>query len=184
MNCTLRSDIDQDITLIERSGINTISTSAAVSPSPLGQIASVIHLQAGVSTDISIGLGQINLALNRPVTASSGANTATNAVDGNNATAWTSASTQNEWIYVDLGSIFNLTGAQMTWGSSYGQSYNIQVSTDAVNWTNVFETPTGLEALTGLPLPPTAGMSGCWAFKAARPVTLYRNSRFLATSRR
>jgi cellulose 1,4-beta-cellobiosidase len=31
----------------------------------------------------------------------------------------------------------------VSWGSSYGQSYNIQVSTDAVNWTNVFETPDG-----------------------------------------
>jgi alpha-L-fucosidase 2 len=144
VNCTLQSDIDQSITLIERSGINTISTSATVSASPLGQIARVIQLQAGVSTSISIGLGQINLALNRPVTVSSGANTATNAVDGNNGTAWSSASTQNEWIYVDLGSVFNLNGAKLNWGSTYGQSYNIQVSTDAVNWTNVFETPTGL----------------------------------------
>ena len=62
VNCTLQSDIDQSITLIERSGIATISTSATTDPSPLGQIARVIHLQAGVSTDVSIGLGQINLA--------------------------------------------------------------------------------------------------------------------------
>ncbi len=143
VTCTLQSAIDQDITLIERSGIATISTSAAVSPSPLGQIARVLHLQAGVCTAISLGLGQINLALNRPVTVSSGADTASNAVDGNIGTAWTSASTQNEWIYVDLGSVFNLTGAKLIWGKPYGQSYNIQVSTDAVNWTNVFETPDG-----------------------------------------
>jgi hypothetical protein len=143
VNCTLQSAIDQEITLIERSGINSITTSATVSPSPLGQIARVIQLQAGVSTEISIGLGQFNLALNRPVTASSGASSATNAVDGHNGTAWISASTQNEWIYVDLGSVFNLTGAQLIWGMPYGQSYNIQVSTDAVNWTNVFETPHG-----------------------------------------
>jgi hypothetical protein len=144
VNCTLQSDIDQSITLIERSGINTISTSATVSPSPLGQIARVVQLQAGVSTGISIGLGQINLALNKPVAVSSGVNTATNAVDGNTGTTWTSAGTQNEWIYVDLGSIFNLNGAKLNWGTTYGQSYNIQVSTDAVNWTNVFETPDGL----------------------------------------
>jgi alpha-L-fucosidase 2 len=144
VNCTVQSDIDQSITLIERSGINSISTSATVNASPLGQIARVIQLQAGVSTSISIGLGQINLALNRPVTVSSGANTSTNAVDGDNGTVWSSASTQNEWIYVDLGSVFNLNGAKLTWGAAYGQSYNIQVSTDAVNWTNVFETPTGL----------------------------------------
>ena len=143
MICTLRSDIDQDITLIERSGIKTINTSATVSPSPLGQIARVIHLQAGVSADISIGLGQFNLALNRPVTASSGTDTASNAVDGNTGTAWTSSGTPSEWIYVDLGSVFDLTGAQVNWGTPYGQSYNIQVSGDAANWTNVFETPDG-----------------------------------------
>ncbi|HVU27573.1 MAG TPA: glycoside hydrolase N-terminal domain-containing protein [Verrucomicrobiae bacterium] len=143
VNCTLRSDIDQDITFIERSGINTINTSASVSPSSLGQIARVIHLQAGVSTDIAIGLGQFNLALNRPVTASSGNSSASNAVDGNDGTAWTSSGTQNEWVYVDLGSVYHLTGAQINWGTSYGQTYNIQVSGDAVNWTNVFETPDG-----------------------------------------
>lgn len=143
VNCTLQSDIDQDITLIERSGIATINTSATANPSPLGQIARVIHLQAGVSTDVSIGLGQLNLALNRPVTVSSGTATATNAVDGNSGTTWVSANTQNEWIYVDLGSVFNLTGAQLKWGTPYSQSYDIQVSTDAINWTNAFETPDG-----------------------------------------
>ena len=143
MTCTLESDIDQDITLIERSGINTISASATISLSPLGQMARVIHLQAGVSTGISIGLGQVNLALNCPVTASSVENMASNAIDGNSGTVWTSAGTQNEWIYADLGSVFNLTGAQLSWGTPFGQSYNIQVSPDAVNWTNVFETPDG-----------------------------------------
>jgi hypothetical protein len=144
INCTLQSDIDQNITLIERSGIGSISTSATVSSSPLGQIARVVHLQAGVSTPVSLVLGQIDLALNKPVTASSGSSTASNSVDGNPGTFWSSASTQNEWIYVDLGSVFNLTGAQLIWGTPYGQSYNIQVSSDAVNWTNVFETPNGL----------------------------------------
>jgi hypothetical protein len=143
VNCTLRSDIDQDLTLIERSGIASMSTTAAVAPSPLGQMARVVHLQAGVSTDISIGLGQLNLALSRPVTASSGASSAAGAVDGNAGTAWTSAGTQSEWIYVDLGSVFSLTGAQVSWGATFGKSYNLQVSTDAVNWTNVFETPDG-----------------------------------------
>lgn len=145
VDCTLRSDVDQDITLIERSGINTISTDVAVSASPLGQIARIVHLQAKTSTDISIGLGQANLALNRPVTASSGSGTASKAVDGSNSTMWSSAGDQSQWIYVDLGSIMNLNGAQLIWGSpAYGQSYNIQVSNDGINWTNVFETPNGL----------------------------------------
>jgi hypothetical protein len=49
VTCTLKSDIDQSITLIERGGINTLSTSAMVSPSPLGQVARVIQLRAGAT---------------------------------------------------------------------------------------------------------------------------------------
>jgi alpha-L-fucosidase 2 len=67
--CILKSDIDQSITLMERSGIETINTSAKVSASPVGQIARVIQLKAGVSTRISIGLGrlrQVNQAANTP----------------------------------------------------------------------------------------------------------------------
>jgi hypothetical protein len=145
ISCALQSDIDQSITLIERSGINTISATTPVSLSPLGQIARVISLPAGVPVSVSIGLGRINLALNRPVTVSSvaGNNPGANAVDGNPGTWWASAGTENEWIYVDLGSVMALNGVQLTWGPAYGQSYNIQVSGDAVNWTNVYETPTG-----------------------------------------
>jgi hypothetical protein len=148
VNCTLKSDIAQSITLIERNGIDTISTSATVSASPLGQIARVVQLQAGVSTNISIGLGQLkptNLALNKPVTVSSVADNTvgSNAVDGNTSTRWSSGYTDNEWIYVDLGSAKNLTGVKLTWESAYGRSYKIQVSNDATNWTDVYSTTTG-----------------------------------------
>jgi hypothetical protein len=76
VNCTLKSDINQRITLIERDGIENISigapntwlqklsqwwhgvSNATISNSPLGEIARTIQLQAGVSTRITIGLGQ------------------------------------------------------------------------------------------------------------------------------
>jgi len=150
VDCILKSDIDQSITLIERSGINTISTSAPASSSSLGQIARVVQLQAGVSTSISIGLGQLrqtltNLALDRPVTVSSVADNrpGTNAVDGSTGTRWSSAYTDNEWIYVDLGSIKSLAGVNLNWEAAYGKSYKIQVSNDAVDWTDVYSTTNG-----------------------------------------
>jgi len=59
ISCTLKSDIDQDITLIERRGINQINIKTKVIESPLGQIARVIHLSKGVSTHISIKLDKI-----------------------------------------------------------------------------------------------------------------------------
>lgn len=78
VSCVLRSDVDQNITLIERDGIESINVgtpttwlgtfsrwwhgnqgSAEVGDSPLGKIARTVQLQAGVSTSITIGLGQL-----------------------------------------------------------------------------------------------------------------------------
>lgn len=81
----------------------------------------------------------IDLALNRPVAASSaaGTNAATYAVDNDYSTPWSSAATDNEWIYADLGSEMKLSAVCLRWGAAYGQSYKIQVSNDAANWTDV-----------------------------------------------
>jgi lysophospholipase L1-like esterase len=83
-------------------------------------------------------------ALNRPAYASSvsNGNGATNAVDGDWTTQWSSTSTNNEWIYVDLGSTQSVTGVYLNWGANYGKSYKIQVSNDAANWTDVYSTST------------------------------------------
>jgi alpha-L-fucosidase 2 len=54
VKCTIKSDIDQNLTLIERSGMESLSGDAAVNESPLGPIAKIIILKAGASTRISI----------------------------------------------------------------------------------------------------------------------------------
>ena len=154
MSCTLRSDVDQDITLIERSGIDSINTDASVSPSPLGQIARMLRLKSGVNTEITIGLGDLrpvsvppnNLAIGKPVVASSVADDspAANAVDGDANTRWSSAYSDNEWIYVDLGSVKHLTGVKLSWEAAFGKSYKIQVSNDASSWTDVYSTTSGV----------------------------------------
>jgi hypothetical protein len=59
VNCILKSDIDQTITLIERSGIKNLTTSATIGPSPLGQIARKIFLKAGKATNITIELDKL-----------------------------------------------------------------------------------------------------------------------------
>ncbi len=56
LQCVLRSDIDQNITLIERRGIHSIRTGASVKPSSLGEIARIIHLKQGVETSVAIKL--------------------------------------------------------------------------------------------------------------------------------
>jgi hypothetical protein len=54
ITCVLKSDINQSITLIERDRIATIATDVPVAQSPLGKIARVIQLRAGMSTSVKI----------------------------------------------------------------------------------------------------------------------------------
>lgn len=86
----------------------------------------------------------IDQALNKPVVASSVASgsAAANAVDGDYTTMWTSAASDSQWIYVDLGAVTNINGVYLNWGANYGKSYKIQISPDAAAWTDVFSTNT------------------------------------------
>jgi hypothetical protein len=81
-----------------------------------------------------------NLALNQPCTVSSGAGSG--ATDGNYGTNWASAHNSNEstpqWIYVDLGSAYNITSVNLIWGEYNATTYDVQVSNDATNWTTVY----------------------------------------------
>ncbi|HVU27580.1 MAG TPA: glycoside hydrolase N-terminal domain-containing protein [Verrucomicrobiae bacterium] len=153
VNCTLKSDVDQDMTLIERDGIKNIYTSATIERSPLGEIARIIHLPLGIPMDISIDLDHLKLAsatsnqpgspslsLNRSVVVSSVADgcPGSNAVDGDENTRWSSAYTDNEWIYVDLGSVKKITAVRLCWEAASAKSYKIQVSNDAINWEDVY----------------------------------------------
>ncbi|KAA6340886.1 hypothetical protein EZS27_011287 [termite gut metagenome] len=54
VNCILKSDIEQDIILIERRGIQSIKTTVTVNPSPYGGIARIIHLSKNKNVSISI----------------------------------------------------------------------------------------------------------------------------------
>ena len=90
-----------------------------------------------------------NIALNKPVTVSStlgGSYLASYAVDGNVATSWKSGGVGTQWLYVDLGSSVSISSVVLNWGSPYGKSFTIEVSGDAVNWTNIFSTTTGTGA--------------------------------------
>ena len=97
-----------------------------------------------------------NIALLKAATASSLENTnypATNAFDGNLSTRWSSAFSDPQWIQVDLGATYNISEVVLYWEAAYGKSYQIQVSSDATNWTTIYSTTNGLggtEDLTGL----------------------------------
>ncbi len=87
-----------------------------------------------------------NLALGRPVIASSIQSSdmpAANAVDGNTGTRWSSAFSDPQWIYVDLGSICTISQVKLNWEAAYARSYSIQISNDATSWTSLWSTTSG-----------------------------------------
>jgi hypothetical protein len=99
-----------------------------------------------------------NLALARPVTASSsqGEETPECAVDGDILTSWQSGRKANEpsWLCVDLGESKTFSRVIIGWqGWEFPKSFEVQVSDDAKSWTPVYQTMTGdggLDNLTGL----------------------------------
>src|SRR5262249_2274198 len=103
------------------------------------------------------GVASADLALNRPVFASSvenGTLPAGNAVDGNGATRWSSQFSDSQWIYVDLGATYNITDVKLNWEQAAGKDYQIQVSADATSWTTIAtttgNTTAGVHDYTGL----------------------------------
>ncbi|MBP1920886.1 RHS repeat-associated core domain-containing protein [Youngiibacter multivorans] len=75
------------------------------------------------------------------------------AFDANNSSRCSSYATDNEWIYVDLGSSKSIGRVVLDWEYAYGKSYDIQVSNDATSWTTVFSTETGnggIDDISGL----------------------------------
>jgi hypothetical protein len=88
---------------------------------------------------------QTNLALGKPATASSleGANyPASKAVDGDTTTRWSSAHSDPQWIYVDLGTSTALSKVILRWQTSYAKAFQLQTSINASTWTSVFSTTT------------------------------------------
>ncbi|WP_181305547.1 discoidin domain-containing protein [Rufibacter sp. XAAS-G3-1] len=82
-----------------------------------------------------------NLALNKPAVASSIENTtypAARAFDANTGTRWASEyNVDPQWIYVDLGAVYNITQIKLLWEAASGRDYQLQVSNDASNWTTI-----------------------------------------------
>src|ERR1700760_64231 len=90
--------------------------------------------------------GTTNVALNKTATASStesAAYPASDAVDGNTGTRWSSAFSDPQWLEVDLGSSQSICGVTLNWEAAYATSFQIQTSADGTNWTNIYSTTTG-----------------------------------------
>ncbi|WP_208543909.1 glycosyl hydrolase [Paenibacillus protaetiae] len=102
-----------------------------------------------------------NVALNKPVSVSStedsaylppGSTAASNAVDGNTATRWSSNATDNEWITVDLGAVHQIGRVILNWEAAAGRAYDIQVSNNGSSWTTVYRQLHGSGGKEDIPL--------------------------------
>ena len=111
------------------------------------RLIAILKLNALLLTLTPISaIAQTNIALNRPVTVSSVQSgtsyTGNLAVDGNSTTRWSSAPSDAQWIYVDLGSQYNITNVNITWETAYAANYTIDISSNASTWTTI-KTVTG-----------------------------------------
>lgn len=85
------------------------------------------------------------LSQGKTATASSTENAGTPAsaaVDGNAGTRWSSASTDAQWLQVDLGTSTSVNKVVLNWEAAYASGYKVQLSTNGTTWTDL-KTVTG-----------------------------------------
>lgn len=137
-------------------GINRVVGVTSVTASPatqLGQSSSILDsnfisllstICAHQANNCTTTPSNTNLALMKPTTAStefSSGFTAPMATDGDvNNSRWCAIDgTNGQWLKVDLGATFNLTGTQVKWESNGVWQYKIEVSLDGNQWTQVVD---------------------------------------------
>jgi hypothetical protein len=118
---------------------------------PFPPVVAVIALLAGLLVGLApaakaASCGTSDAAQGRPATASSTENAglpATNAVDGDGGTRWSSAFSDPQWIQVDLGSSQDICQVVLQWEAAAAKAYQIQTSPDGSTWTTVYSTANG-----------------------------------------
>jgi mannan endo-1,4-beta-mannosidase len=87
-----------------------------------------------------------NLALGKVIKAGSSDDASRGpekAVDGDMGTRWSSAYSDQQWIYVDLGQEYSIGSVRLYWETAYAKAFQIQVSSDEQTWSTVYENDNG-----------------------------------------
>lgn len=148
---------DDEISIVwtQESGPNTAVISNTTIAKPLvtslvpGTYVFRITVTAAGKTDydeVSVDLGLPNVALNKPVSASSsesGSLTASKVNDGDMNTRWSSEFSDPQWIRIDLEHVYDLTGARIYWESAAAKNFAVQVSLNGAAWSSVYNTTNG-----------------------------------------
>src|SRR5690606_2992928 len=72
-----------------------------------------------------------------------GGNTVASAHDGNSATRWESAASDNQYIQLDMGRSVHFTRVVLNWEAAYGKHYVVEVSENGSTWEIVNTTTNG-----------------------------------------
>ncbi|MEU4746042.1 glycoside hydrolase family 3 N-terminal domain-containing protein, partial [Actinosynnema sp. NPDC023658] len=72
-----------------------------------------------------------------------GGNAPAAALDGRTNTRWSSQFADNQWLRVDFGGVATVNQVVLTWEGAYAKGYRLELSDDAVTWTQVYATTTG-----------------------------------------
>jgi hypothetical protein len=103
--------------------------------------------------------GGTNLALGRRVSVSGVEGDpwkASNAVDGDVTTRWSSAFTDIGWLIVDLGGTHPVSEVDIVWEHAFATTYRVETSTDAKKWAPIFSTTAGTGGTVTVREPTTA----------------------------
>jgi len=87
-----------------------------------------------------------NISQGKAATASStesGTFPASNAVDGNFGTRWSSAFSDPQWLQVDLGANATVTSVLIDWEAAYARSFSVRTSANGSSWTTIYSTTSG-----------------------------------------
>ena len=68
---------------------------------------------------------------------------ASNAVDGNPATRWSSGFSDPQWLRVDLGARWRISEIKLAWENAHATAYRVEISTDGTTWKTVYRTDNG-----------------------------------------
>jgi len=112
---------------------NTIYVGMAVTSHANGTLATGVFSDVTVR-NITPPTNNVNLALAKTTLASSEENatySSAKATDGDAGTRWASSfANATEWIYVDLGSNYNINRVVLKWEAAFATQYKVQISSD------------------------------------------------------
>jgi beta-glucosidase len=135
-----------------------------------GTAGNMAFSQGSGSSQLTKYCGTQDLALDQPTAASSTQDAAdypaSAATDGDPGSRWSSASSDPQWLKVDLGSPQQICRMGIDWEAAYAKAYKVQVSSNDSTWTTVYST--------------TAGTGGDKTFavaKTARYIRMYGTKR-------